>query len=798
MEESRNLGIKSSVDVFTNGAFEVLIFEDKNSNGLSKECIKTADTLEKEFSAVGNIKFVKENYRFDERNQEGFRFEVFNSLHKDKELQNNVIDAFDKAKINYSDTPLYHLKKQLDENDLELAKDKAVVDFGDYKIIPIERKENMYGVVFEKDLEKKGTFEECKVELFKGLNAFENHRQNALNADDSESGGIKYRAEDRVAIVNGQVCKESENLRNTNYRDLYYEMHILDAEITKAALGTERSDEMYEKQHERLKKMQLLGDFAYAVDNKEVDRFKIIANNWDLNKEHLTKHINTHQNLDEGEKRQFIEIIESKKETVKVGSPDVDKKLIEITQDNEKDYPYDSKKVYPVVDKMSDVFVIEYSKEKELYGVVLNVTDQLTAVGGKEACLEEMPKLQNSWNKFQEEENEKENRFVDPVDLQKVDLSQLEWKKEKAELMGISLEQFNKNMDFEKYGSTVPENIPFVKETNGEYVLKSVDQEDASRILNLSNNNNKLFYREYTDTMGEDYEILTKEGIAFAKENKIHPSNLGRIDYSEKEAFYRNILNSSEIKEKPINQLTEVMEAKNEVYAGSVKKFSKEGDPTEKVYHIDIKKDVISAERGGEFGEVKVAIRPVEREYIGADGKQVKEKDYEAIVNPKDYTNVEATISIKKEKFLHIDEQDRKDGTKVVPITVSNRNPESAKKDDLSVYENKVRPGMDEKEFKKALEDKNYIGTGWTQKPELLLLKQSQINKDELKKSIDDNNPVRTVAIIQRGGGKLITKDVLEEVGKSKEKHGEKFNEGIEKYINAVANKKQKENKLSM
>mgnify|MGYP000873576325 FL=1 len=105
---------------------------------------------------------------------------------------------------------------------------------------------------------------------------------------------------------------------------------------------------------------------------------------------------------------------------------------------------------------------------------------------------------------------------------------------------------------------------------------------------------------------------------------------------------------------------------------------------------------------------------------------------------------------------------------------------------------------MDEKEFKKVLEDKNYIGTGWTQKPELLLLKQSQINKDELKKSIDDNNPVRTVAIIQRGGSKLVTKDVLDEVGKAKEKHGEKFNEGIEKYINAVVSKKQKENKISM
>ncbi len=662
MEESRNLGVKSSVDVFNNGAFEVLIFEDRRSFGLSKECKRTAETLEKEFSAVGNIKFVKENYRFDERDQEGFRFEVFNSLHKDKELQNNVIDAFDKANINYKDTPLYHVKKQLDDNDISQGRKYKVSELDQFQIIPITRKvlnkENLYGVTMENSIESKGTLKECKEKLFEFQNKFDNHRQESLNADDSESGGKKYRAEDRVAVVNGEVIKESENVKNTNCRDLYYEMHILNSEIKKASLENNHSEEDYEKQHNRIKEYHLLKEFTHAVDNKDMESIKKLSGEWDLNKEHLIKHINTHQNLDEGEKKQFSFIINQEKELAK---------------------------------------------------------------------------------------------------------------------------------------------IPFVKEdSTGEYVLKSVDEEDASKILALSNRNYKLFYRDYTDTMGEDHEILTKEGIAFAKENKIHLESLGRIDYSEKEAYYRNILNTSEIKEKPINQLTETMEAKNEVYAGSVKKFSKEGDPTEKVYHVDLKKDVISAERGGEFGEVKVAIRPVEREYIGADGRQVKEKDYEAIVNPKDYTNVEATISIKKEKFLHIDEQERKDGTKVVPITVSNRNPESAKKDDLSVYENKVRPGMDEKEFKKVLEDKNYIGTGWTQKPELLLLKQSQINKDELKKSIDDNNPVRTVAIIQRGGSKLVTKDVLDEVGKAKEKHGEKFNEGIEKYINAVVSKKQKENKISM
>lgn len=776
MEESRNLGVKSSVDVFNNGAFEVLIFEDRRSFGLSKECKRTAETLEKEFSAVGNIKFVKENYRFDERDQEGFRFEVFNSLHKDKELQNNVIDAFDKANINYKDTPLYHVKKQLDENDLELAKDKAVIGLDNFSIIPIERKENMYGVVFEmSEIFHKGSLEECKKDMLKELNSYENHRQESLNADNSESGGKKYRAEDRVAVVNGEVIKETENVKNTNSRELYYEMHILNSEIKKATLENNHSEEDYEKQHNRIKEYHLLKEFTHAVDNKDMESIKKLSGEWDLNKEHLIKHINTHQNLDEGEKKQFSFIINQEKELAK---------------------------------------------------------------------------------------------------------------------------------------------IPFVKEdSTGEYVLKSVDEEDASRILALSNRNNKLFYRDYTDTMGEDHEILTKEGIAFAKENKIHLESLGRIDYSEKEAYYRNILNTSEIKEKlidqstisfinekipvgspdkevfvllaedtkinngfawsnvqysqsgalkeyisikelkddfdkfsvfimkeknvtgyyenteelitntkkegrditkdfntlilenrsldnkekPINQLTEAMEAKNDVYAGSVNKtFTREGDPTEKLYHVDLKKEVISSAKVDEFGNVKIHIRPFERDFPGIDGKQTKKIEYEAIMNPKDSTNTEAIISLKKEKFLQINEMQLNDGTKVVPITVANRNPEMAKRDDLSVYENKIRTGMDEKEYRKALEDKNYIGTGWTQKSEHLLLKQTQINKDELKKSIDDNNPVRTVAIIQRGGSKLLTKDVLDEVGKAKEKHGEKFDERIEKYINAVVSKKQKENKISM
>ncbi len=572
--------------------------------------------------------------------------------------------------------------------------------------------------------------------------------------------------------------------------------------------------------------------------------------------------------------------------------------IVEISKDNENNYPFDQKRKYEIIEKTEDISVIEYDKEKNLYGVVFSET-QLTHVGSREACLAEMPLMQKGYNEHWKDEMVREDKFIDPTDFQSVDMNNLEYKKDHAELLGISLDEYNKrdlakssvdiypngkvevliydkgfsierpseeciqktngfetelkknfeimvsrenysfreregeegfklviqnsiknnkeegiqkhiinamdkfSIDYsntpikhlKKYlgmdeGEKKPKvvEIPFSKNDDGLYVLKSIDDKEYETLKKKEGFDHKMVYREYVDVVGETNFILSKDGEAFSKKNGINPTAIGQFDYSEKELTEKKSLlenkdtNQQEVKsQKPNVMDNEKKEHKDQVIGFANKHNWSENDPSNKTYYLEsVSQKKILEQKGDEYGSVRLGIKKVDRE-VTNEGQVQKGSSYRVILYPKkDDPNIEAVISVKKEEVAKLKgEGDYKN----VDLLVTNRHPLKASKDDLAVSNNPLEKGMSSKEQKKAMDERIFVGTGWTQKPELYALDKSQINTEELKRTIIANQSVKSQAIVLQGGKGLVTKEVVDVMKEAKEKNGEKFKPEIEKLV---------------
>lgn len=245
--------------------------------------------------------------------------------------------------------------------------------------------------------------------------------------------------------------------------------------------------------------------------------------------------------------------------------------------------------------------------------------------------------------------------------------------------------------------------------------------------------------------------------------------------------------NKSNVMEEQNNQNNEEKKSR-EFYVGFANKKEWNNDPTEKSYLLNIDKDKVMKQEGDKYGSVKVGIKRFEQEHRTDDGKVEVKETHSAILYPKkNDPDLEAVVSIKKAALQDLKPEGDYNN---VYLVVANRNPKTAKTDDLVVYENKVKKGMSEDEKKKVQADKNYVGTGWTQKPEMLKLEKDQLTKENLKSSIESNNAIKVEAIIQRKKG-LATKemvDLAKEMGKREDvKTNPKIAEVLEQ-----ANKKNK------
>lgn len=329
--------------------------------------------------------------------------------------------------------------------------------------------------------------------------------------------------------------------------------------------------------------------------------------------------------------------------------------------------------------------------------------------------------------------------------------------------------------------------IPFSKNAEGEFVLKSIDEKEFDLLAKKEGFNHKIVYREYTDAIGEPNYILTKNGETFAKNNGINPTPIGSFDYSEKELNEKKslLVTNNNSQQEVKTQKSSIMEDgkkehKDQVIGFANKHNWKEDDQTEKSYLLNVNQKKIMEQKGDEYGSVKIGIKKVEHE-VHQEGQTQKGSNYEAILYPrKDDKDIEAVISVKK---AEIEKLQGKGDYHNVALVAANRDPLKASKDDLAVYVNPIEKGMNEAEKKKAMEHKTYVGTGWTQKPEFIKLHPSQLTSDELKKSISENNLVKAQAIVLQGGKKLVTKDMVDTVAAAKEQHKEKFKPELEKVV---------------
>lgn len=130
---------------------------------------------------------------------------------------------------------------------------------------------------------------------------------------------------------------------------------------------------------------------------------------------------------------------------------------------------------------------------------------------------------QKSFDLYLKEENSKESKFVDPIHEQSpVDVTKLEWRKEQAELRGISLDEFNKSIE--------------LKEAKRATIDKSYDRYmDYTRTTDLSKVDKEERSANFTEKLsaeGKEFKPLTKE--AFAEKLGTDSQFRERFEYKER------------------------------------------------------------------------------------------------------------------------------------------------------------------------------------------------------------------------------------------------------------------------
>jgi hypothetical protein len=184
-----------------------------------------------------------------------------------------------------------------------------------------------------------------------------------------------------------------------------------------------------------------------------------------------------------------------------------------------------------------------------------------------------------------------------------------------------------------------------------------------------------------------------------------------------------------------------------------------DGGTNGKSYNLNIDADKLQKLTLNSYGDANLSIIPYKEQVVDADGAITEKTNYLVAESYAKQKNTEAKVSLHvanpnpdnqnlptiAECTLHTFED--KDSYRLV---VQDRNPDKIDKScaDLIVYENKFVKGMSADERKAILEDKKYIGHGWTNDPQSIRLSAFDLSPDGLTKAIDNNHVVKVAAIL--------------------------------------------------
>jgi len=188
---------------------------------------------------------------------------------------------------------------------------------------------------------------------------------------------------------------------------------------------------------------------------------------------------------------------------------------------------------------------------------------------------------------------------------------------------------------------------------------------------------------------------------------------------------------------------TQTIENKN--YVGNA--FKKEFDDGGKAYNVFLKKDDVEKLKADDYGNIRLSM--AERKDSGKENTPTHSV-YQS-VGKEPYN--EASLSLNKEKVLDLPANDYG----YVAVSVVDKLNISKDKSDLTAYENVHHIPSDEEkkrvEFmkdagKKEEPGRNFVGGGWTNKPDMIRLQKEDKTPDGLTKAISNNHLTKVQAIL--------------------------------------------------
>jgi len=200
-------------------------------------------------------------------------------------------------------------------------------------------------------------------------------------------------------------------------------------------------------------------------------------------------------------------------------------------------------------------------------------------------------------------------------------------------------------------------------------------------------------------------------------------------------------------------------------YVGNA--FKKDFEDGGKAYNVSLKKDSLEKISADDYGNVRLSIAPKKDPAPGSPSHSVYQS-----VGKEPYNEV--TLSLNKEKLMALPENDKG----YVAVSVVDKLNISKDKADLTVYEN---TGV-------AQEKKNFVGGGWSNRPDLIRLQPQDKTPDGLTKAISTNHALKVQAILQ-ANPKVVQKKHVQLVKDMTEK-GEKVDKAMSSTVaNAYENK---------
>lgn len=235
-------------------------------------------------------------------------------------------------------------------------------------------------------------------------------------------------------------------------------------------------------------------------------------------------------------------------------------------------------------------------------------------------------------------------------------------------------------------------------------------------------------------------------------------------------------------------------------YVGFAKRYDWNENAREKSYLVAIPKKEIQAMEADAHGNVKIGIKSFRTTVPGEKpGDERSEINHKPVVNFTKDDFLEAVVHLKKEALLAAKGKGEYED---VSIVIQNRNPQHVSKDksDLVAFENPIEQGMSKEDRVAASKkEKNYLGGGWTQRPELFKLNPEAKPVDEFMNALRENHSVKGVALIQQHAKDIFKKGNMEGIKEAldagKERYGEKFNRALDSAVTEHSKKEVKEQK---